>query len=122
LLCRHHGCELEIPLYPPYRFFTIDYCVFDCGGMAFSETNLKPFVHVCSSLPGEPHAYSALWRFRSHCWRLVGHTEVGLQLQGLLQTIRATCPTGAGRVRAWFGAVVEGLKNLSLLTPPSVMD
>ena len=41
LLCRHHGCELEIPLYPPYRFFNRDYSVFDCGGMAFSEANLK---------------------------------------------------------------------------------
>ena len=49
LLCRHHGCELEIPLYPPYRFFNRDYSVFDCGGMAFSEANLKPFVRVCSS-------------------------------------------------------------------------
>jgi len=41
LLCRHHGCELEIPLRPPYRFFSRDYSVFDCGGMAFSEANLK---------------------------------------------------------------------------------
>ena len=39
--------------------------------MAFSEANLKPFVRVCSSLPGEPHPYSAFWRFRSHCWRIV---------------------------------------------------
>ena len=54
LFCRHHGCELEIPLYPPYRFFNRDYSVFDCGGMAFSEANLKPFIRVCSSLPGEP--------------------------------------------------------------------
>ena len=23
--------------------------MFDCGGMAFSETNLKPFVRICSS-------------------------------------------------------------------------
>src|SRR5207302_10926905 len=36
-----------------YRFFNRDYSVFDCGGMAFSEANLKPFVRVCSSLPGE---------------------------------------------------------------------
>ena len=49
LLCRNHGCELEIPL---YRFFNRDYSVFDCGGMAFSEANLKPFVRVCSSLSG----------------------------------------------------------------------
>jgi len=46
-------CELEIPLYPPHRFFNRDYSVFDCGSM-FSEANLKPFVRVCSSLPGEP--------------------------------------------------------------------
>lgn len=49
LLCRHHGCELEIPLYPSYRFFNRDYSVFDCGGLAFSEANLKAFVRVCSS-------------------------------------------------------------------------
>ncbi|MBZ5625572.1 MAG: hypothetical protein LAQ69_43780, partial [Acidobacteriia bacterium] len=60
LLCSHHSCELEIPLYPPYRFFNRDYIVFDCGGMAFSEANLKPFVRVCSSLPGEPHARTQL--------------------------------------------------------------
>jgi len=40
--------------------------------MAFSETDLKPFVRGCSNLPGEPHPYSAFWRFRSHCWRIVG--------------------------------------------------
>jgi hypothetical protein len=28
--------------------------------MAFSEANLKPFVRVCSSLPGEPHARTQL--------------------------------------------------------------
>jgi hypothetical protein len=48
--------------------------VFDCGGMAFSEANLKPFVRVCSSLLGEPHPSSAFWRFRSHRWRIVGLT------------------------------------------------
>ena len=55
LLCRHHGCELEIPLYPPYRLFHRDYSLFDCGGMAFSEANLKQFVRVCSRLqqPGD---------------------------------------------------------------------
>jgi hypothetical protein len=41
LLCRHHGCELEIPLCPSYRFFNRDYCVFDCGGVALSEDKLK---------------------------------------------------------------------------------
>jgi hypothetical protein len=55
LLCRHHGCELEIPLYPPYRFLNGDYSVFDCGSMAFSAAHLKPLVRLCSSLPGEPH-------------------------------------------------------------------
>jgi hypothetical protein len=55
LLCRHHGCELEIPLYPPYRFLSGDYGVFDCGSMAFSAANLKPLVRVRSGLPGEPH-------------------------------------------------------------------
>ena len=39
LLCRHHGGELEIPLYPPYRFFNGDYSVFDCGSMAFSTAD-----------------------------------------------------------------------------------
>ena len=37
LLCRHHGCELALPLYPPCRFFNRDYRVFDRGGMAVSE-------------------------------------------------------------------------------------
>src|SRR3984893_1984061 len=37
LLCRHHGCELEIPLYPTRRFLNRDYIMFDCGGMAFRE-------------------------------------------------------------------------------------
>ena len=49
LLCRHHGCELEIPLYPPYRFLTGDYGVFDCRGMAFRAANLK-LIRMCSSL------------------------------------------------------------------------
>jgi len=47
LLCCHHGRELEIPLYPPYRFLNRDYRVFDCSRLAFSEANLKPFVRVC---------------------------------------------------------------------------
>jgi hypothetical protein len=41
LLCRHHGSELEIPLYPPYRFFNRDYSVFDCGGVALSQDKLN---------------------------------------------------------------------------------
>ena len=39
MLCRHHGCELEIPLYPAHRFLNPDYTMFDCGGMAFSEAS-----------------------------------------------------------------------------------
>jgi hypothetical protein len=54
LLCRHHGCELEIPLYPPYRFLRGDYGVFDCRGMAFSAASLKPLVRVCSNLRSNP--------------------------------------------------------------------
>jgi hypothetical protein len=76
LLCRHHGCELAIPLFPPYRFFNRDYSVFDYGGMAFSEANLKPFVRVYSSLHGEPHLYSAFWRFRSPLLA-DGNTDIG---------------------------------------------
>jgi len=41
LLCRHLDSELEIPLYPPYRFFNRDYRVFGCGGVALSEDKLK---------------------------------------------------------------------------------
>ena len=37
LLCRHYGCELEIPLCPAHRFFIRNYDMFDCGGMAFSK-------------------------------------------------------------------------------------
>src|ERR1700730_11229607 len=55
LLCRHHGCELEIPLYLPYRFFNRDYSMFDCGGMAFSEANLKrSFASVPACLVNRP--------------------------------------------------------------------
>jgi hypothetical protein len=48
MLCRNHGCELEIPFYPAYRFFHRDYSVFDRGGMAFSEAKVKPVVRICS--------------------------------------------------------------------------
>src|SRR5262249_6801048 len=41
LLCRHHGCEHEIPLYLSYRFFNCDHSVFDCGRMVINEANLK---------------------------------------------------------------------------------
>jgi hypothetical protein len=52
-LCCHYGCELQIPIDPPYRFFNRDYSVFDCGGTAFNEGGLKPLVRVCYSVPGE---------------------------------------------------------------------
>ena len=42
LLCRHHGCELEIPLCPTYRFLSHDHSVFDCGCMALVEVG-SPF-------------------------------------------------------------------------------
>jgi hypothetical protein len=41
LLRRHHGCELEIPLYTPDRYLNGDYSVFDCGSVAFSEDRLN---------------------------------------------------------------------------------
>jgi hypothetical protein len=41
VLCRHHGCELEIPLYPAHRFLNRDYILFDRGGMAFSEAGFR---------------------------------------------------------------------------------
>ncbi len=53
LLCRHHGFELEILFYYSHRFLNRDYLMFDCSGMALSEGNLKPFVRICSSLPGD---------------------------------------------------------------------
>jgi hypothetical protein len=64
LLCRHHGCELETPLYPPYRFLSDDYGVFDCRGMAFRRANPK-LIRVCSSLrsnltSSSPHINGAL--------------------------------------------------------------
>jgi len=57
-----------------YRFFNRDY-----SGMAFSEANLKPFVRVCSNLPGEPHPYSA-WRFQSH---FSGYLRIRTKIQAL---------------------------------------
>jgi hypothetical protein len=41
LFCRHHGCELELPFYAAYCFLNRDYRLFDYGGVAFSEANLK---------------------------------------------------------------------------------
>src|ERR1041385_629724 len=37
LLCRHHGCELDLPFYHTHRFLNRDHIMFDCGSMAFSE-------------------------------------------------------------------------------------
>jgi hypothetical protein len=44
LLCGHHGCQLEIPLYPTHRFLNFDYSVFDCSGMAFREAGFHASV------------------------------------------------------------------------------
>ena len=46
MLCRHHGCELELPVYPAYRVLNGDYTVFDSGSIAFSEADLNPFTRV----------------------------------------------------------------------------
>ena len=40
LLCRHHSCELEIPLHRSHRFLHRDHIVSDGGGMAFREAGL----------------------------------------------------------------------------------
>jgi hypothetical protein len=37
LLCRHHGCEREIPVSPSYRFLTFDHGVLGLCGVAFCE-------------------------------------------------------------------------------------
>jgi hypothetical protein len=37
LLCRHHGGELEIPVYRTDRFRYRDYIVFNCGCVALGE-------------------------------------------------------------------------------------
>jgi hypothetical protein len=44
--CRHHDSELDIPLYHPDRIFNRDYGVFNRGGVALSENELKLFVSV----------------------------------------------------------------------------
>jgi hypothetical protein len=46
LLCRHHGGELEIPLYPAHRFLNRDYNLFDCGGMASSEAGFQVSIAI----------------------------------------------------------------------------
>jgi hypothetical protein len=48
LLCRHHGRELEIPLYHTHRFLNRDYIVFDCGGMALSQARIHASTAVIS--------------------------------------------------------------------------
>ena len=50
LLCRHHVCELEIPLYPTHRFLAHDYTMFDSSGMAFSEAGFH--AHCNSKVRG----------------------------------------------------------------------
>jgi hypothetical protein len=59
LLCCYHGCQLDIPLYPPYRFFARDYSVFDFGCMAFIEVG---FPTRRSATCGGVHHY---WPMRS---------------------------------------------------------
>jgi len=41
VLCRYHGCELEIPLYATYRFLNGDYAVPDFGGVAFIAVGIS---------------------------------------------------------------------------------
>ena len=43
VLCRHHGGELEIPLYATRRFLDADYILLECGGMAFSKAGFRVF-------------------------------------------------------------------------------
>ena len=52
LLCRAHGCELEILVYPPHCFRSCDYRVFGFGGLAFVEVG-RP---ACQELPGSHSA------------------------------------------------------------------
>src|SRR5882762_6969605 len=49
LFCRHHSCQLEIPFCHTYRFLNRDYIMFDCGGMAFSETDFHASVAIVRS-------------------------------------------------------------------------
>jgi hypothetical protein len=44
LLCHHHGCELEVPLYHADRFLNPDYIMFDCGGMAFNKAGFQALI------------------------------------------------------------------------------
>ena len=83
LLCRHHGCELEIPLYPTHRFLNRDYIMFDCGGMAFGEAKLKADSCLCSSCEFDGrnekwHMQSPQLRhLRSYARRIDGRTAEG---------------------------------------------
>jgi len=62
--CRHHGCELEVPLYHTHCFLNRDYIMFDCSGMAFSESGFYASIAIGSErcqtapLPTRPIAMS----------------------------------------------------------------
>ena len=57
LLCRHRGCELEIPLYHADRFLNRDYIMFDGRGMAFSEAGF----HASAAIMSERIQPALLW-------------------------------------------------------------
>jgi hypothetical protein len=63
LLCRHHGCELEIPLYHTHRFLNRDYIMFDCGGVALSEDKLNFSWEATGPILGESSAILKLLVF-----------------------------------------------------------
>ena len=46
LLCRHHGCELEIPLHPPHRSLNRDYIKFDRRSLALSEAGFHASIAI----------------------------------------------------------------------------
>src|SRR5271163_4545076 len=46
LLCRHLGCELEIPLYHTHRFLNRDYTMFDCSSIVFIETGFHASITI----------------------------------------------------------------------------
>jgi hypothetical protein len=49
LLCRYHGCELEISFYPTHRVLNRDYIMFDYSGMAFSEAGFHASIAIVRS-------------------------------------------------------------------------
>jgi hypothetical protein len=79
LLCRHHRCELEIPLYRAHRFLNRDYFMFDCGGMAFSEAGFYASIAIVERIQTAPLPE---WRWLSYppsgldTWR-VAHQNAG---------------------------------------------